>query len=551
MKSARIQRKDWILMITLTVDPKVEQALHLAFPRPANSATKALGKYVKLLERMLLEAHVRGINPAQRKTGTFGLSLSRLQSEGGQIGSRRVRVHKWLNDNGTPLVEVVELGSNLTGLVSQVKLSNLVTLNNKLEVDPSKLAKNLTDRQIDDYLSGDHASNSALFKALYPDFRSDWTAEELYAVFDRQDVDVKSLKAFIVWLGTEATLFNITQRENMLRQAKIVLAITQTLGGGYLQRKNPSQFGRMYYDGVNIQSVHKELRRAILGDCWEYDIRSSVVAWKMGFAKALIDQYSPGTSIREVFGTTLNYLEDKVDFMATVRTFVFTTASRLTKELQLKLLKQAFTAIGFGAKLNETGWMDEAGQWNNPALVNILKNSADRERFVKDISVKKFIEEQRILDEFIYQLVSQHRPDILANPYVQNKTGAPNRSKVLAYMYQHGESAVMDVVREIAKAHDRVPLACVHDAIFFKKRLGVDLKTEIEMGMRDATGNPYWHLTPKEIKRYETQSIDALREEQEHKKRIREEEEFSRFYKAKFSFISMSTDDPPDHRGTV
>lgn len=87
-------------MITLTVDPKVEQALHRAFPRPANSASKALGKYVKLLESMLLEAHVRGLSPAQRKLGTYGLSMSRLQSEGGQIGSSRLRVHKWLNDNG-------------------------------------------------------------------------------------------------------------------------------------------------------------------------------------------------------------------------------------------------------------------------------------------------------------------------------------------------------------------------------------------------------------------------------------------------------------------
>jgi hypothetical protein len=54
-------------MITLTVDPKVEQELHRAFPRPANSAGKALGKYVKLLESMLLEAHVLLIHvPEQR-----------------------------------------------------------------------------------------------------------------------------------------------------------------------------------------------------------------------------------------------------------------------------------------------------------------------------------------------------------------------------------------------------------------------------------------------------------------------------------------------------
>ena len=538
-------------MITLTVDPKVEQALHKAFPRPANSAGKALGKYVKLLESMLLDAHVRGLNPAQRKLGTYGLSISRLQSEGGQIGSSRLRVHKWLNDNGMALVDVVELGSNLTGLVSEVKLSKWVTLANELDIDPAKLTKKLTDKQVDDYLNGDHASNLTLFRALYPDFRSDWTPAELYEIYERQEVDLKSLKAFIIWLGNDATLFNKGQRETMLRQAKIVLAITRVLGGTYLQRKNPSEFGRMYYDGVNIQSVHKELRRAILGDCWEYDIRSSVVAWKMGFAKSLIDQHSPGASIRDLFGITLGYLEDKTDFMATVRNYVFTGDKKPTKEFQLKLLKQAFTAIGFGAKLNETGWLDDAGRWSNPALVNILKNHNDRERFVNDVTVKKFIEEQRLLDEYIYQLVTQYRPDVLANPYVHNKNGTPNRSKVLAYMYQHGETEVMNVVRNVARSHGRTPIACVHDAIFFKKRLGVDLKTEMEMQMRDATGNPYWHLTPKEINRYVYVSNDAIREEEAHKQRIREEERIARFFKDKLATVFSQSDNPPNSRDTT
>ena len=137
-------------MITLTVDPKVEQALHQAFPRPATSASKALGKYVKLLESMLLQAHMRGLTPQQRKLGTYGLSLSKLQDQGGQIGARRTRVHKWLADNKMPLVEVVELGSNLSGLVSEVKLSKWVTLKNDLDIDPRMLASTLTDQEVDE-----------------------------------------------------------------------------------------------------------------------------------------------------------------------------------------------------------------------------------------------------------------------------------------------------------------------------------------------------------------------------------------------------------------
>ena len=70
----------------------------------------------------------------------------------------------------------------------------------------------------------------------------------------------------------------------------------------------------------------------------------------------------------------------------------------------------------------------------------------------------------------------------------------------------------------MAKGH--VPIANVHDAIFFKRRLGVDLKTEIEWQMREHTGNPYWHLTPKKIERYTPSSLNSKREEQEHKDRM-------------------------------
>ena len=84
-----------------------------------------------------------------------------------------------------------------------------------------------------------------------------------------------------------------------------------------------SLFGRMYYEGTSVQNINKELRRAVLGNCFEYDIRSSVVAWKMGWAKQYIDAYGQGKDLRKVFSATLNFLEDKADFMGTVQYFTF------------------------------------------------------------------------------------------------------------------------------------------------------------------------------------------------------------------------------------
>jgi hypothetical protein len=182
--------------------------------------------------------------------------------------------------------------------------------------------------------------------------------------------------------------------------------------------------------------------------------------------------------------------------------------------------RQAFTAIGFGAKTAETGWVNESGRWENPALVEILKNPGERERFCADPTVQRYIQEQRLLDEYIFQLVKAHRPDVTALTCVQSRSGSLNKSKVLAYMYQHGETEVMNVVRSVAQSQGRNPIACIHDAIFFKRRLGVDLKSEIELQMREATGNPYWHLTPKELDRYEMQSNDAQHEEYLHRERM-------------------------------
>jgi hypothetical protein len=207
------------------------------------------------------------------------------------------------------------------------------------------------------------------------------------------------------------------------------------------------------------------------------------------------------------------------------------------KDLQPALLKQAFTAISFGARQTANGWLDASGNWTNPALVDILKNGDDRKRFLADKTVQLFIKEQNALDDYLFELVKKHRPDLLQESFLQTDSGRPSKAKVLAYLYQHGETQVMDIVRRIALTKGHRPIANVHDAIFFKRRLGVDFKTEIEMQMREQTGSPYWHLTPKQLERYKPRSLNAAAEENEHKKRIEQEEALAKGYKSVFPNI--------------
>jgi predicted lipid carrier protein YhbT len=141
------------------------------------------------------------------------------------------------------------------------------------------------------------------------------------------------------------------------------------------------------------------------------------------------------------------------------------------------------------------------------------------------------------LDDYLYELVKKHRPDLLQESFLQTDSGRPSKPKVMAYLYQHGETQVMDIVRLVALTKGHKPIANVHDAIFFKRRLGVDFKTEIEMQMREQTGNPYWHLTPKQLERYKPRSLNAAAEESEHKKRIEQEEALAKGYKSVFPNI--------------
>lgn len=526
-------------MIKLTVHESVEAALQKAFPKPVASAKRALAKYIAVVQSMLFDALQRGQTPEQRKLGLYAISLDQLANKGGQIGPKKIRVHKWLTDNDLDIIQTVVKGTKFSAQYSQVKLTPLVTLQNTLKIPRGSLAEATRDEEIDGYLSGDDVSNIALFDHLYPEYNLQWREDKLRALFDWVPVDVESVKAYVYWLETQSNLIQGSRKDLALRQSLTILAIAQVTKGYYLQRKKPSLFGRTYYEGTSVQNVNKELRRAMLGNCWEYDIRSSVVAWKMGYARGYLAASGLDQDLKKSFPATLLYLEDKVDFMATVRHYVFPESSPVPKDLRPKLLKQAFTAISFGARQTAKGWLDVSGNWTNPALVEILQNTEDRTRFLADDTVKLFIKEQNALDDYLYDLFKKFRPELLLERYLQTDSGRPSKAKVLAYLYQHGETHVMDIVRQVAVAKGHIPIANVHDAIFFKRRLGAEFKSEIEWQMREQTGNPYWHLTPKQIERYTPISLNAAIEESEHRSRIAQEEAFAKGYKSVFPNIKI------------
>jgi hypothetical protein len=222
----------------------------------------------------------------------------------------------------------------------------------------------------------------------------------------------------------------------------------------------------------------------------------------MGFAKEYVAAHAPTESVQSEFPATLSCLENKLGFMNTIQYLVFGSDSDLADALQVKMLKQAFTAISFGARKTAKGWMDSSGKWTNPAIVDIFRIKAERDLFLADPMVCAFIAEQGKLDKFLFEGFKAQRPNLLKLNYLQTQGGNPSRAKVIAFLYQHEETTVMAIVRETLVEHGQTVLANIHDAIIVRKKLRMDLRHEIEMRIQDLTDNKYWRLGATEIKRY-------------------------------------------------
>ena len=511
-------------MIKLTVNPKVLIGLQEAFPSPVKSAARALAKYLAVLEGLIFDAIQRGITPEQRKLKLFSIPLHELANRGGRIGSEKTRMHKWLKDNNLEIVETVVKGNKFTGEYSLVKLSKLAVISGQVTLSSRQLDAVTSDKELDRYLNGNEEDNLAIFKHLYPEINPSQLLDTASGEFDFVPVDIGSVKAFIVWLSAKADSSSHDKRAQSLIHAKTILAVASVTGGFYPQRRKLSPFGRVYYEGVSVQNVHKELRRAMLGNCWEYDMQSSVVSWKMGFAKGLLFDARLKQDVRTQFPATTLYLEDKSDFMSTVRYFTFEGNTTLTHEFQLSLIKKALTAISFGAKNSGSGWIDSLGIRRNPALVDILMNKDERQNFISDPTVMAFIAEQHELDEYIFSVAKKKLPELINFEFLKTASGRLSKSKVLSYLYQHAETNAMDMICKMASNQGKNPIARVHDAVFFKHRLGADLKHEIELDLQESTCNNYWHLTAKQLSRYTPVSLDAIKEEGEHKQRMKLEE---------------------------
>jgi hypothetical protein len=480
-------------MIKIHVHASVLTALRAAFPKPPNSAHRALSKYVKTLELMLNESQYLGPDPFDVKFNMFSISLHDLANKGGRIGTDKKRVHSWLERTGHALVKAVELGNNITGRKSRVKFTSLVTLEDLYRLEAFK---EKDPRTIDDIINSPDDVEEQWIKSNYPNIEN-LTRSQILDEYDITPVDLHSLREFVHWLSKATTTLDRRRRQTLLRQALLIYRVANYSEGVFLQRRKPSYFGRTYYEGVSVQNVHKMLRGAMLGDAWEYDITSAVMAWKLGYGMTLAQ--AANQEVKAMFPMTVLYLEDKQDLIKTIRAYVFNSSSNLDSDQQTKRIKRALTALGFGARKQTNGWCGADGQWQRPALANIFKDSDELSRFTCCHYVTAFMDEQKRLDKWIFNESRRQQPHLHKDPLLTTPSGRASKSKILAYLYQHAETHVMNVVRAELAQRDMQVLANIHDAIIVRQRLSADDRWLIEQKMRVGSGNQYWSLSERRV----------------------------------------------------
>ena len=238
------------IMIQITVNPIVLATLQKHFPKPNNSAQRALDKYVMLMTAQITDSVIRGRSLHQIMKSLYTFSVYRQRTRGGQIGSKKIRLQNWLEINNLRLFEVVERGNNLNHKLSVVRLTDLVTVTNTMSM--FKTDDDLETDKLTTLLNQQSLSNKDLFESLYPEIES-LSECEIMSLFDFVPVDMRSLRYYMQWLQHDSTLIDDRVKARYLVQADTILRVAQHTDGLYVQRRKASSFGRTYYSGTSVQ----------------------------------------------------------------------------------------------------------------------------------------------------------------------------------------------------------------------------------------------------------------------------------------------------------
>lgn len=488
-----------ITMITIKPSMELTEKFLNEFPK----SQKVFDKYFDTIE-FLVNDHIDMSTNMDNMFRTYPLPLHDIKRNGGRVGPLKQYVDSWFRNNA-PVYNIAEKGSNLTSQVSKVSFTKNVMVDDDtdallkkqlpiaiektIEVDNITIElsqESINQRELDILLSGDRALLKAMLKQYFPDLlvkeniNDDYISEH----YDMLPIDEKSLRAYIDWLVNKADNIKESKKKTYLRNARLILNISKHTDGLFPQRKKHSEFGRTYYSGISVQSINKELRKAVLGNCHEYDIRSSAIAFKLVFAKDAIIKHGLTHNIRDAFPHLTRYLERKIECTQEIIDETF-QGSTIPEYKWKDKIKECITAIGFGARFGKNvTYYNTAGVKTHGSISEILDDKIARANFYNCKLVIGMVGDMKILDETMYEMFMED-VDLKQFHFLKLPSGIVSKSKVLAYIYQQYETVYMTEIKDYVESRGYTIIASIHDAFITREKLSYDDYYEIILRLQE------------------------------------------------------------------
>ena len=489
-------------MLKLEYSPSVTLALIKAFPKYSlQKANSKIEKYLKVLQRLMRRSKLNKNSKLQKRIKTYEFEASILWDKTGQLGSERIRIHQWMLKNRVPLVINTRIKYRPTKDLAIFKTTKLLTIKDEsflnsirlmTEVEMKKFLDTPTQDdidEIDDYLND--------FRAL--------NVQEQKKLYDSVEVDIESLKSYLKKLANGQIKIATYKQESDADYSEYILRIAQLNNGMLPQLKHYSEFGRNYYKNISVQNVSKRVREVFLGDSWEYDCKSCSASWKMAFAQEYYNSKKRHKqSFDDSFSAMTLYLEYKSVFFDEV---IKTTFALLpySHEFKTKAVKNAMTAIGFGAKLTTGYYKSKDGDIKFSSLYEIFDEKIELlRRFKNSTIVSQYCDEQSILNKYI---VNKYINDAVwlaemeASRFKRESKPYKDTQKI-SWLFQHAETKMMDIVRDELQKLGKTVLANVHDAIVVRQQLTASELLAIEQIVRTSTNVQYFALGETQYQRH-------------------------------------------------
>lgn len=307
-------------------------------------------------------------------------------------------------------------------------------------------------------------------------YKKHFAQEILDQQYDIAQIDLRSLNNYIK--SNQAidragkSPAQAQELDRNLKHAQKIHMLASAADGELIQIHSPSSFGRKYYSGPNLQNTPKIVRHAALGNCHEYDIESSVFAWKLSRIRKIAQEHNTTVSMP----ATLEYLDHKSAIRRRLAQAVFGS----TEPGYINIIKEFITAIGFGAPLRGVGYVADQ-KYQKPALSQIITAKTKLDLAMQDSWVKQFYDEQTEMNDVLVVLAKITMLDELqAVPELWDKSGTRLKTNSLvSYLYQHAEREILDWAEQFCASSD--VLLTVHDCIY--TRHPIDL-VEFRVGLR-------------------------------------------------------------------